>query len=423
MSFHFVPIKFRLAVPLIVLTLLGCSSRNSINAATGAASVFSGGTRTEPIQDVTLNNMTAFEVRIPAKWHFQGTLYQGSQCTPAPNPVFRATSPDGLSYVEMMPALSWRWGTGPAAANMPQLDCLPMRGPMSAQQFLKYLATTMKVHYVSSDPVPDEENAKAQAAIRQNNAAIVARYGRQPGKTTKELARAIVSYKNGTFAMKGRLDLTLTCMESDFAAQKVLGRWGGIGHPPQMVDGQPSTSSKCWTDVTYYTAPENQFDALVRQWAAPGMGAQREDAWVQAWSQRTQQQMNRGINGINRVGAEQRQASAQQFAHDQGVRQQMSDQFISTMQRGTDLSMARTNESMNARTTAASDWVDYSLDQRTVADPNTGQLTKVSNQAATAWANTSGQVYQSRDPNANPNGVLQGNWTQQTIVHGNGNSY
>jgi hypothetical protein len=40
--------------------------------------------------------------------------------------------------------------------------------------------------------------------------------------------------------------------------------------------------------------------------------------------------------------------------------------------------MARAQASMNARSTAASDWVDYALNQRTVVDPSTGQLTKVS---------------------------------------------
>jgi hypothetical protein len=35
-------------------------------------------------------------------------------------------------------------------------------------------------------------------------------------------------------------------------------------------------------------------------------------------------------------------------------------------------------QSMNARSTAASDWMDYAQDQRTVADPNTRQISKVS---------------------------------------------
>jgi hypothetical protein len=424
--------KFRLATSLIVLTLVGCSGKTAANAASGGESAAGGsgpsvatssGTRVEAIKDPTLNNMNAFDVTVPVKWHFQGTLYQGGNCTPVPDEVFRVTSPDGLSYVERMPALSWRWGTGPMAAHMPQSDCLPVNGPMSAEQFLKYVAGTLHVDYVSSDAVPAAENAKAQTALQNAQAAVAGKYaasGMQPPKSTRELARAMVSYKNGTFAMKGRLNVTIDCMETVYAGMKTLGPWGGPGHPPQMVTGASSTIEKCTGAVTYFTAPEAQFTAMLRQWDADGMGGRAEDAWQQAWIQRNTQQTNNAISAMNSAAAAARQASAQQFAQGQAVRQQMHEQFLAMMQRGTDMSMAQTQASMNARTTAASDWVDYALDQRTVADPNTGQLTKVSNQAATAWGNGAGQVYQSRDPNANPNGILPGNWTQQSIVHGNG---
>jgi hypothetical protein len=53
---------------------------------------------------------------------------------------------------------------------------------------------------------------------------------------------------------------------------------------------------------------------------------------------------------------------------------------MNTLQRGTDMSMQRTADSMNARSTSASDWVDYSLDRQTVMDTNTGRIGKISNQ-------------------------------------------
>src|ERR1035441_6581027 len=115
------------------------------------------------------------------------------------------------------------------------------------------------------------------------------------------------------------------------------------------------------------------------------------------------------------------QASAQRFAHQQATQQQMHEEFMATMQRGTNMSMARTQANMNARSTAASDWVDYALDQRTVADPNTGQVNKVSSAYSYTWVDSSGKTsYQTSDPNANPNGTLKGNWTRQQQVHGNG---
>jgi len=94
---------------------------------------------------------------------------------------------------------------------------------------------------------------------------------------------------------------------------------------------------------------------------------------------------------------------------------------MATMQRGADLSMARAQASMNARSTAASDWVDYALNQRTVVDPSTGQLTKVSSSYTYTWRDSTRQhIYQTSDPNANPNGTMPGNWTKQQWVHGDG---
>jgi hypothetical protein len=130
---------------------------------------------------------------------------------------------------------------------------------------------------------------------------------------------------------------------------------------------------------------------------------------------------------INQMWANSRaqmQAQQQQFNHDQAVRQQMHEDFMATMQRGTDMSMARTQANMNARSTAASDWVDYALDQKTVRDPNTGQINKVTSSYNNTWVDSSGKTsYQTNDVNANPNGVLPGNWTKQTVVHGNGTQY
>jgi len=377
----------------------------------------------EYITDPTLNNMNAFSVTIPAKWHFQGVLYQGGNCASTPFGVFRATSPDGLSFVERLPALGWVWGTGPMIGFMPKNDCLPLKGPMSAQEFLKYLAATMKLEYVADAPVPAEENAKAQKEWRDADAAYAGSYkamNRQPPKNTVELARAIVRSKNGTFDMKGELRVSVTCTETVSPGLQSLSKWAP-GHPPQVVTGPPSTVDKCTAGVRYSSAPEGQFAGLMRQWDAPGMGGRPEDAWGKAWIQRNTAQMQQMTADMNRAATQQRQAQQQQFNHDQAVRQQMHEQFMATMQRGTDMSMARTQANMNARSTAASDWVDYALDRQTVRDPNSGQITKVSSSNSYTWLDSSGKVsYQTNDPNANPNGTLQGNWTRQQQVHGDG---
>ena len=87
------------------------------------------------------------------------------------------------------------------------------------------------------------------------------------------------------------------------------------------------------------------------------------------------------------------------------------------------MSMHRAAQIANSNHTMASDWVDYALDQQTVRDPGTGQVSKVSSSYSTTWVDDSGKTsFQTNDVNANPNGYLKGNWTRQQQVHGDGTS-
>jgi hypothetical protein len=381
---------------------------------TAAAAAGAGAVRIEHITDPTLNNMVAFDVRVPASWHYQGTLVQGGPCVGLPGQVFRLTSPDGLSFLERMPLLGWYWGTGPAE-KVKTTDCLPLKGAMTAQDFLKYLASTMSVEYVADDPVPAADNAAAQKSVQDAAAAFPARPGASMPQShqTIELAQAIVRYKNGSFKMKGLLQASVLCMETRYPGMKSILKG--------MADRPPWSDTKCQAGVRYTVAPEEKFQATLELLAADKVGASVSPAWNQAWMTRTQQQGAAMAQQIADQGARNRAASAAQFNHDQAVRQQMHEQFLSTMQRGTDQSMARAAQIANTNHTIASDWVDYSLDRQTVRDPNSGQVSKVSSGYNATWVDASGKVsYQTNDPNANPNGTLPGNWTRQQVVHGDG---
>ncbi len=410
---------------VVALTLFGCKSGTSAapaDPAGGSSSASSGaggvataaqGRTTQNIVDPSLNNMTAVTVPVPAGWHFQGVLMQGGKCVGTPFAVFRSTSPDGLSMMEKQPVMGWRWGTGPMAASGPT-DCLPMKAAMAAQAYLKYLAATMKVTYVSDVPEPADENQAAQAGLQSVEAQYAAQYAARhqtPPKETRELARARVSFQNGTFAMLGELRVTLDCTETVDPGAK-----SGV---PGMANRPGSTVDVCTAGTRYYAAPASQFAQVIALWDAPGMGAKQSMPWQQAWLQRNQQQADQmesaNIASTNAAMA----ASAQKFKQDMAVQSQMHQEFMATMQRGTNLSMKQAGDSMNARSTATSDWVDYALDQQTVMDPSTGQVSKVSSGYSYTWTNGTTN-YQTQDPNANPNGVMQGTWTKQQVVHGNG---
>jgi hypothetical protein len=404
-------VKGRLAATLIALACLGCSTGQTTAVLNGEAAG-SGGIRTEYIQDPTLNNMNAVEVHVPAKWHFQGVMNQGGSCVGISSGVFRATSPDGLSFAEKMPLLGWFWGTG-FAAKVKNNDCLPLKQAMSAQDFLKYLAATLNVEYVSDIPIPAEAQAKAQQNYSNAFAGRFNGSSMQAPKVSRQLAQALVRYKNGTFQMKGRLGTMVDCIETDHPGMKSILRG--------MADQPGWTSDKCTATIGYIAAPENQLDAVVKLWDSKEMQPRDLPEWGQAWIERNNRQSAQMIQQMNAQAAAQRQASAQQFNHDQAVRQQMHEQFLATMQRGTDMSMARAAQVANTNHTIASDWVDYSLDRQTVLDPNTGQLSKVSSSASYTWIDSSGHTsFQTNDVNADPNGTLRGTWTRQQVVHGDG---
>jgi hypothetical protein len=282
----------RIVAMVIALALLGCKGVQPTSAASGVGegnSNSSGGgaatasgvtTKVAYITDPTLNNMNAVAVKIPSRWQFQGMLFQGDSCETVPMVVYRATSPDGLSMVEQEPGMAWKWGTGPMFGTTPKGDCVPLTGPMSAQDFLKYFAGTMKMNYMGPDPVPAAVIAKSNQETQDAEAAMAPKWASihaTPPKSSRDLARAIVTYQKGTVAMKGRLAATVDCSESNFPGQPQI-----VGRPPRIVPGPTSTVDKCTAAVTFITAPEAKFVEVARGLDAAQTGTKMEAPWAQA---------------------------------------------------------------------------------------------------------------------------------------------
>jgi hypothetical protein len=365
------------------------------------------GMRREAIADPVLN-MPAFDVMVPANWHFAGRVLQGTSCTPVPYPVFRTTSPDGLTVLERLPRMDWSWGNGPGSG--PNSNCLPLKRELSAKEFTQYMAAMLNAEYVADDPFPADVTEAANKGFAESKAANEARYrmaGMNPPEEHIDMDRAVVRFKNGSFTMQGQIGVSIYCSASKSRQ---------IGNRPVIE------MHGCQANVRYVHAPEKQYAAMEKM--LQPAGAMQNQQWTKAWMDQNNQQTARNLNEINRRGAEsqaQLQASHEQYMQSQAARQRMHQEFMDTMQRGTNMSMNRTAQAMNARSTAASNVVDYALDQQTVRDPNSGQITKVSSSYSYTWLDSTGKTsYQTTDPNANPNGSLQGNWTRQQVVNGDG---
>jgi hypothetical protein len=378
----------------------GTTDPGLLPAAAHVAVALPGAMQTATIHDPGMD-MDAFTVPYPAKWHFQGTVLQGTSCTNIPMAVFRVFSPDGLSEIERMPRVDWRWSAGGPPGGPPAAGCAPFKQVMTAKEILQYTSAILKVEYVRDLPVAPEK----VAAYRQALAPIAgapAGNGMTRFPDEGDLASAIVRYKNGSFTMEGRLDGQVRCQHTQ------------MGPANRIWD-----IHVCWANLKYTHAPEAQFnpvsaisddvhESVVQQWLS---------AYLMEQARKGQAMLNRQMQTNNsRMAAQQAQ-----FERGQAMRQRQSDEFNATLARGTQMSMNQAAQIANSNHTIASDWTDYSLDQQTVRDPNTGQVSKVSSTYSYTWLDQSGKVaYQTADPNANPNGALQGNWTRQQVVHGDG---
>jgi hypothetical protein len=267
--------KGKLMTVIIALTILGCKGTITSSAAgtvggegtaadgtaTSASTTGTTGTRVETIPDTTMDNKTAFYVTVPANWKFQGILLQGglATCESYTFAVFRATSADGQSFAEAMPEQLWAYGDGPK----PRTGCLPLNGPISAQEFLKYLSTTMQVAYVSDAPLPEPlaQQVKSEQARWDTPAPFYAQNHLAAPKVHLDGASAYVSYKNGTISMKGRLVAFLKCQETPHPGMRSTLRG--------MADSPTTVSGKCTADVSYVAAPEGQFASVERLWETP----------------------------------------------------------------------------------------------------------------------------------------------------------
>ena len=340
----------------------------------------------------------AFNIAIPAGWKLEGTVLPGPECSRVPMPIFRAYSPDGLSEMRLLPAFNWTFHPTMKGFH-PVNGCLAYTGPMSANDFLKHyleIVASNGMHIVGPMAVGAAYQQRV-VGVAQNMSSIAPNI-----HGSADAAAVRVETVNGTFIIEQRLRAYVEC---------------------RIASSGPDTNGGgCSAHVDVERAPKGRLDALCDVVDAHDLvRTPHEDAWLQ----RIQQTM------AQRAREDQAQLTRQQHTSQVMLRKQFDD-FMATSQRNHEAFMAQqessfrsamnnANAAMNARTTAASDWVDYALDQQTVVGQ--GGLAKVSSSYAHTWSSTVGnqtQWFQTNDPNANPNGALAGNWTEDTKVHGNG---
>jgi hypothetical protein len=171
--------------------------------------------------------------------------------------------------------------------------------------------------------------------------------------------------------------------------------------------------------VDVLRAPKGKLDALVALVDAHDLTKPVNDQqWLAAYMQRQQKENAGRLAALTATEARQSAMLRAQYEQMQETMNRNHAAFMAQQESQFRSAMNNANNAMNARTTAASDWVDYALDQQTVT--GSGGTVKVSSAYSQTWSNGQNQWFQTNNPNSNPNGVLPGNWTQDTKVHGNG---
>jgi hypothetical protein len=378
----------------------GAPSGQKAGAATYTGTPLSTQFTTATITDPSLNNMVAATLTIPAGWKLQGISEMLPCISTGPAPIYRAFSPDGLMQMRGEPLMGWKWSP---SFKPDQNGCVNIEKPISAADFLTYYTGTMQggVHVVGPMPVPASSSTwgeKFAAMQNQNNARLPPF---MQADNTADSAALRVEVVNGSFVEEERLLVTVVC----------------------SVHKQATYGGQCFARMNVLIAPEGRLDALVHLVDSNNLpnGVAPPD-YKQAVMQRLYQQNQRAADKRTEIAYAKDAAFSKMMysAFQQNMARSASEhqQFMQQQESSFESSMNNANASMNARSTAASDWVDYSLDQQTVMNPN-GTITKLSSAYSQTWTNGT-QWYQTNDPNANPNGVLRGNWTPTTQVHGNG---
>jgi hypothetical protein len=348
----------------------------------------SRGTQSVNLHDPILN-MTAYTLSIPSGWNFSSAVIQGSSCVGGPFPVFRVVSPDGLSGVKQLPRMDWAWSDNAGVGKGG--DCLQYRQEISAEDFLKYMTGVLQVEFVRDDPNPD------LAAFQRNVAA-----NSKPGFTSKgDLTVATVRYRVNKIEIEDHLRVTVSCAAYSRA---------GSGRV-----------ENCSAYVKREFAPKGKYSS--ETFASIDHSLAADPQWNQAWTAVMIQKIKSADEVTGRMvgkaladAGRARNAQASAFQQAQDLRQKEHEDFDARLKEGTQRSMQNTANSMNARSRAADDWCDYSLDQQKRLDPNTGLITKDSSAYNYTWVNEQGDRVQTNNINANPNGNGTGNWTLQENI-------
>ena len=328
----------------------------------------------------------AYDLMIPTTWEFTGAVKFGQAvggCFADMFSVFGdAKSADKSIELQLLPQFTWQYVDDPQAQRHLQqenqqgaqlgLKPCPVRLPVHAADFLrqdliaKYRKTAT---VVSVDPFPELNQ------IARHRLGLPADGTGNPGGIHTEAARA-------------RLD------DSDDAGPPVEEWVTAVIVVRALQSGRGVAYDWHAIDVMMLRAPKGKLDANDKLFKLIAGTIRPEPQW--------QTRSNAVIATLYRKKQEEEAKQSAMIANFQNQVAQTINGVVANQQRGAN----------NAA---------FGADQlvrgvQTFRDPSTGATFELSNQYDHAWLNGSNQYVMSDDPNFNPNGTLNGNWTSLQAV-------
>jgi hypothetical protein len=332
-----------------------------------------------PISDPAFG-IVAVTINIPADWKFEGSvLRRNGPCnSQEPNLVYRATSPDGLTAVEILPSYEWNW-SNLAPTRAQQCTFMP---PMAPADFArKFIIPKVRPGAIVGETSPAPESAqKVAEQVRQYNEAAVAAAQRNnsplpPIHMSGDVARVHIEYNLNGSAVEEEVSVVTTSKET--------------AYQPPLGSRDWYRTYVCAAYATIFRAPRGQLKSSEKMLRAIVQSSTPDPLWLQKQNGLAQQQAQQNNADIVSRG---QAANANTRAIGEASRK-------------------RAANAEDARHKGAEATADYVSDRQKVRDPNTGRVSKVSSKYTYTWVNQNGLKYQTNSSTDDPNGRLEGTWT------------
>ena len=320
-------------------------------------------------------------LNVPSDWSFEGKILRrnGPCNSKDPLSVFRATSPDGLTAVEVLPSYEWQWSDLPQAARSTQCKFMaPMAPADFARKFvIPELRPGAQVGAVST--VPEAAQLVAEQVRRYNQDAVAA--NRQinsplpPVKMSGDIAQVHIERNLNGSTVEEEVSVAIRSKEMTY--RPPLGRTT-VWH-----------TYDCTAYVTIFRAPRGQLQGSLKTLRAIVQSSTPNPQWQQKQNALAQQQAQQNNAEIVRQGEK---ANDNTRATGEAIRGQAA-------------------AAEKARHDGAQATADYVGDQQNVRDPRTGAVSKVSSKYTYTWINQNNEIYQTNSASDDPNGRLRGSWT------------